>query len=236
RLPRRILSLFLLSVLTLCSTGNTHSSPPAGATGITRPVEPPFVPGELLIKFRKDASPSDRDSTRAQLSARRLRQFRSGAEHWKLGDRVSTEAALSRMHSNPRVQYAEPNYLVGIDRVPDDPRYPEMYALNNTGQTGGIPGADIRAENAWSVSVGSLMALKFLGADGSGSTADAIAAIDYGTTMGAAIMSNSWGGGGFSQALLDAINDAGAANVLFAAAAGNNGSNNDLFPAYPASY
>jgi serine protease len=47
---------------------------------------------------------------------------------------------------------------------------------------------------------------------------------------------NSWGGGGFSQALLDAIEAQNAAGVLFIAAAGNSSSDNDLFPHFPSSY
>ena len=66
-----------------------------------------------------------------------------------------------------------------------------------------------------------LMAAKFLDAGGSGSTAGAIKAIDYATRMGAHVMNNSWGGGGFSQALKDAITAAHSKGVLFAAAAGN---------------
>ncbi len=86
---------------------------------------------------------------------------------------------------------------------------------------------------AWQVR---LMPLKFLGAGGSGTTADAIAAIEYATLMHADIMSNSWGGGGFSQALLEAIQAADAADILFVAAAGNNASNTDAFTVYPAGY
>ncbi len=47
---------------------------------------------------------------------------------------------------------------------------------------------------------------------------------------------NSWGGGSFSQALYDAIGAYRQAGMLFVAAAGNNGSNNDLSPYYPATY
>lgn len=81
-----------------------------------------------------------------------------------------------------------------------------------------------------------LMALKFLTAQGSGKTADAVKAIDYGIKMGAHIMSNSWGGGGASQALLEAIQRAEKAGILFVAAAGNDSSDNDKKPTYPASY
>ena len=80
----------------------------------------------------------------------------------------------------------------------------------------------------WNVSI---MSLKFLGGAGcSGSTADAVLAVQYAASKGAKLTSNSWGGGGFSQALLDAIN---ASGILFIAAAGNNNANNDVTPFYP---
>lgn len=83
----------------------------------------------------------------------------------------------------------------------------------------------------------SIMALRFLGgASGSGSADDAIECIEYATANGARLTSNSWGGGGFSQALYDAIADANKAGILFIAAAGNARSDNDKRPSYPASY
>ena len=81
-----------------------------------------------------------------------------------------------------------------------------------------------------------LMALKFLAADGSGSTSDAIACIEYAVAQGVDVLNNSWGGGPYSAALEDAIAQANAAGILFIAAAGNDASNNDNLPAYPASY
>ncbi len=94
--------------------------------------------------------------------------------------------------------------------------------------------------------VTSLMGLKFLNSEGSGTIADAIDAMDFAlqtkeifAASGGAnirILSNSWGGGDFSQAFLDTINAANDANMLFVAAAGNNGLPNDLLPQYPASY
>ncbi len=92
----------------------------------------------------------------------------------------------------------------------------------------------------------SLMGIKFLDATGSGTVADAIDAIDFALQVkqifagsGGAnirILSNSWGGGDFSQALLDQINAAADEEMLFVAAAGNNGLPNDIIPLYPASY
>jgi subtilisin family serine protease len=92
--------------------------------------------------------------------------------------------------------------------------------------------------------VTSIMGLKFLSASGSGNTADAIECIDFaiqakarfGSQANVRILSNSWGGGGFSQALLDAINRANSNDMLFVAAAGNNNSNNDTTAFFPANY
>jgi subtilisin family serine protease len=73
-----------------------------------------------------------------------------------------------------------------------------------------------------------LMAIKFLGSNGSGTTDDAIEAVNYAARMGVRITSNSWGGGAFSQALYDAINASGALTV---AAAGNSGNSTPRYPA-----
>lgn len=80
-----------------------------------------------------------------------------------------------------------------------------------------------------------ILPIKFLGPNG-GSTAGAIKSIDYATSRGVDIMSNSWGGGGKSQLLQDAIQRAADAGILFIAAAGNHRANNDLRPTYPANY
>lgn len=85
-----------------------------------------------------------------------------------------------------------------------------------------------------------IMALKFLGADGSGSTSDAIAAIYYAVNNGAQVINNSWGGANYSQALHDALNYAYQHKVFIASAAGNGkngvGYNTDTTPLFPASY
>lgn len=81
-----------------------------------------------------------------------------------------------------------------------------------------------------------MMAIKFLSDSGSGSTSNAIDAVMYGVDNGADILSNSWGGRAYSQALHDAIVYANQQGVLFVAAAGNDSSNNDVYPQYPANY
>lgn len=89
-----------------------------------------------------------------------------------------------------------------------------------------------------------LMGIKFLDASGAGSITGAIDAIRFAIEARRAfpggtdvrVISASWGGSGFSQALLDEIDAAHAEDMLFVAAAGNIGLNNDIFPTYPASY
>ncbi len=81
-----------------------------------------------------------------------------------------------------------------------------------------------------------IMPLKFLDSTGSGSTAHAISAINYAVNMGARVISNSWGGGSPSDSLLQAIAYAYDHKVLFVAAAGNSGTNNDVTATYPANY
>jgi subtilisin family serine protease len=90
----------------------------------------------------------------------------------------------------------------------------------------------------WNVT---LISGKFLGRNG-GTTANAIKAVDYFTDLkvrhGLNIVatSNSWGGGGYSQALYDAVVRAAKQNILFIAAAGNSGTDNDTTASYPSNY
>ena len=91
-----------------------------------------------------------------------------------------------------------------------------------------------------------MMGIKFVDSTGNGTTADAIAAIEFAiaakqafaATGGADIrvLSNSWGGQEFSQALFDQVMAADTAGMLFVAGAGNNGFDNDFLPMYPASF
>jgi subtilisin family serine protease len=134
-------------------------------------------------------------------------------------------------------------------------------ANNNTVYDGGTRGAyddhgthvagTIGAKSNTSGVVGmnwniTIIACKFLGRRG-GNSVNAIKAVDYLTDLkqrhgiNIAASNNSWGGGGFSQALAEAISRANTQNILFIAAAGNGGSdgvgdNNDATASYPSNY
>lgn len=87
-----------------------------------------------------------------------------------------------------------------------------------------------------------LLPCQFLGPDGTGSTAGAIACINYFTNLklnhgiNVRATNNSWGGGGYSEALKLAIKAGNDAEILFIAAAGNSAQNADTTPHYPAGY
>jgi subtilisin family serine protease len=84
----------------------------------------------------------------------------------------------------------------------------------------------------WNVTI---VPIKFIGSDGSGQLSDAVHAIEYSTAIGAAISSNSWGGGGYSPALEAAMKAGSDAGVLWVVAAGNSATNNDESPnSFPA--
>ncbi len=98
---------------------------------------------------------------------------------------------------------------------------------NNTGIVGMAP--DVR-----------MMALRFIGDTGTGSTSGAIRGIDYAVQKRVFAINNSWGSGGTSRALGEAILRAEKAGVLFLVAAGNGtdgvGFSIDKKPWYPAAY
>lgn len=123
-----------------------------------------------------------------------------------------------------------------------DPMDDHDHGTHCSGTIGGVGnnGVGVAGVN-WTASI---MGCKFLDSTGNGSTANAINCIEFaiqakqqlGADANVRVLSNSWSGGGADQALLDEINKANTANMLFVAAAGNSNSNNDVVPSYPSSY
>jgi uncharacterized repeat protein (TIGR01451 family) len=120
-----------------------------------------------------------------------------------------------------------------------DPRDDHYHGTHVSGTIGAIGNNSLGVVGVnWTASI---MGLKFLDSSGSGTTADAITVIDFAVQakidgVNVRILSNSWGGGAFSKALLDEINKANDNDILFVAAAGNDSANNDTYQHYPASY
>lgn len=268
-----------------------------------------------VVELAKGVNPVTRNKAFTLRTLLRLELNTSGKE--------AVLEAIKMLRKDPNVEFAEPDYQVKKVKIPNDPQFDQQYALNNNGQTGGTPDADIDAVEAWDVFTGSgeeiiigvidtgvdylhpdladnmwqnigeipdngidddgngyiddyygwdfayddndpmdgdghgshcsgiiaaqgnngigvcgvmwnakIMALKFLDDDGYGYTSDAIEAVDYAIAMNVPITNNSWGGGGYSQALQEIIAQSG----IFVAAAGNDYSDTDINPHYPSSY
>ena len=116
-----------------------------------------YVPGHVLVRFHPNVNRTSIGAAHIAIAADVLHTF-TGVEglqlvripaSMKLGD------ALAAYRANPDVEYAEPDYIVHSFQTPNDPLFPTMWSLLNTGQAGGTPGADIKATQAWDITTGS---------------------------------------------------------------------------------
>ena len=111
----------------------------------------------------------------------------------------------------------------------NDPMDENRHGTHVAGTIAAVGNNDIGITGvAWETRI---MPMRFLGASGSGTTSGGINSVAYTTMMGVDMTNNSWGGGGFSQALYDAIAEARDAGILFIAASGNSGQSDPGFPA-----
>src|SRR5829696_8287785 len=108
---------------------------------------------ELIVGFRTGVSVARQDETVREAGAtsgKRLARIRARVV------RVRGAAARRALERDPDVRYVEANRRVTLDGVPNDPRYPELWGLHNTGQVVGFgaatPDADVDAPEAWDVS------------------------------------------------------------------------------------
>ncbi|MFL6301006.1 MAG: FG-GAP-like repeat-containing protein [Terriglobales bacterium] len=127
----------------------------------------------------------------------------------------------------------------GIDTFnhDSDPFDDEAHGTHVSGTIGatGNNGVGVAGIN-WAVKI---VSCKFIGSQGYGDIAGAVACLDYVKKLkesGVNIVAtnNSWGGNLFSQALADAVKAQMDDGILFVAAAGNDFSDNDLIPTFPA--
>jgi hypothetical protein len=71
----------------------------------------------------------------------------------------STEDGLTQLRKLSGVVYAQLDHNLSQRVEPNDPFYPQMWNLNNTGQSGGVADADIDAPEAWDITTGGVTAL-----------------------------------------------------------------------------
>jgi subtilisin family serine protease len=326
----RLLALYFVIAQLLLPTSHAQSGLNQLWTSKNSSVRGKAVPSELLVKFRPGKL--DKANTlHKRFNARKVRDFDNvkGLQLVRILNNASRSAAIAAYQSDPSVEYAEPNYLVTVSGVPNDPLLNQQWALHNLGGAHSLAGADIHAFEAWTSTVGSpnvviavidtgvdylhsdlaanifnntadcnsngldddgngypddchgintyantsdpmddyghgthvagiigavgnngvgisgvdwqvkVLPCKFLNEQGYGSVEGAIGCLNYVQKLkqrGVNIVAtnNSWGGFENSAALNDAIAAQRDAGILFVVASGNEFSNNDVLPVYPA--
>jgi PKD repeat protein len=133
--------------------------------------------------------------------------------------------------------YADDIYGISAITHTGDPMDDHGHGTHVAGTIGasGNNGVGVAGMN-WNIKI---IGCKFIGGDGYGTTADAIACLQYikrlkDAGVNITATNNSWGGRAFSQSLYDAI--AAQGDILFIAAAGNSNENIDVTPHFPAAY
>lgn len=84
----------------------------------------------------------------------------TGVREVSLPAGVTVGQAVVRYQRSSAVRFAEPDYLLRASSQteplhPNDPGYPYLYGMHNTGQDGGTADADIDAPEAWRLATGS---------------------------------------------------------------------------------
>ncbi len=302
----------IIPALLLLAGGFAGAKPPLSK----KPAQPAYAEGELLVKYKSGVPARERAAHVRGLGAQKVKEFkRLHIQHVKLPPGLSVARGIEMFEQNPNVEYAEPNYILRAEVLPDDPRYGEQWGMDiiaaptawdiansaggvtvavldtgvdhthpdlapniwhNPGETcpngidddgngyvddcigwdyvdldndpmdgdfdghgtqvAGVLGAagnNARgvAGAAWKVKI---MPLRFLEADGTGLTSDAIASIEYARAEGARIVTCSWGVVGFSISLKAAID--ASPGLLFVCAAGNGGDDTDLISHIPSGF
>ncbi|HEU4930612.1 MAG TPA: S8 family peptidase, partial [Pyrinomonadaceae bacterium] len=112
----------------------------------------PHREGEILVRFREGVPEKEKETIIATQGGRKKKQLKgdSGFEKLELAAGRDAKTAVLQLLLNPQVEFAETNFLIEKEDVnPNDPKFEEQWALQNSGQGGGQFGSDIRARSAW---------------------------------------------------------------------------------------
>jgi len=177
-----VLVTAVLTVPCMADGSNSSVNSSSGTENISSNLtDAPYVPGEIIIKYKNTdgisamSVPSIKlSSLGAEVTDDFSAEGLKGMQMIDVDTSVSVEKAIEELNKSSYVAYAEPNYVIqlslpsipelpgnesfgaeSVSSAPNDPRFSEQWALSNTGQNSGTSGADIGALSAWSVSKGS---------------------------------------------------------------------------------
>jgi subtilisin family serine protease len=173
--------LVLVFILTFClvyapvyplNPARAETPPPPEKAATPQPITKAHRAGEVLIRFKDDTPQEVRDQI-VQTYAKNEKKLRGRGKESRLTIKDGLDLAKTIFdikQLTPFVEFAEPNFLVtrtgDLKRVrarhakqlpgtPNDPLFGTQWALNNIGQSGGIPDSDINAIGGWSQNTGS---------------------------------------------------------------------------------
>ena len=112
-------------------------------------------PGELLVKYTKKLPKKDFENFYKSQNMTLIKDYPNIGYHLIQVDESRLEKTMKGLSLSDKFEDAEPNYIVKALKTPNDPRFNELWAMNNAGQTGGTSDADIDAPQAWDISTGS---------------------------------------------------------------------------------
>ena len=150
--------------------GEVDSSPPA------------YVPGELVVGFTKGAGSEQIDASLEAIEAEDSESVPglSKTRVVEIDEDDNVEATADELDDQAGVRWAEPNYIVEVQSLPNDPRLGLLWGLRNAGQNSqlmnplgapvfGRPGVDVGAPSAWKKTTGSTRNIAVIdtGIDGS---------------------------------------------------------------------
>ena len=128
-------------------------------------LEPPFVPGQLIISFKPGVTPEEIEDFYEdfydEYEIEEEEDLDSDDEDEDPEEKLTTVSVevtkelIEILRSDPRVEYVEHNYILTIDLTPNELQFDKLWGLHNTGQTGGTPDADIDSPEAWDTTTGS---------------------------------------------------------------------------------
>ena len=158
---RRHLTLAAALAAALTLVAAPALAAPAGGDGVRGPGEraaaaapsASAVPGEVLVGLRPGTGGRARAEAARRAGARIVGRAPAPGVMRLRVDAGGFAAALADLRADPAVAWAEPNRYRRLAVAPNDPLFPQLWGLQNRGQTvnglAGLPGADIDAVAAW---------------------------------------------------------------------------------------
>lgn len=114
-----------------------------------------YAPDRIVVTF---ADPTNEAANQALLTrpplATTAERLGFGIYRVDLPAGASVDASAAAFRTMPGVQSVQADTVIQPQTVPNDPSFANQWALQNTGQSGGVAGSDINAAAAWGVTTG----------------------------------------------------------------------------------